>query len=101
MTDLRSLSPCVVFRPKTRWYALQCKPGQKKTDYRGELEVRTSFTVKSVSTKSSKKEKLGASTMDLGLSKKDKTKGSLTSLKATGSSIGGSLMSLGQKVCEI
>jgi hypothetical protein len=31
-----------------RWYPLQCKPGQKKSDYRGELEVRTSFTVKAV-----------------------------------------------------
>ncbi|CAB4063373.1 RAB11FIP1_2_5 [Lepeophtheirus salmonis] len=25
-------------RPKTRWYSLKCKPGQTKTDYRGELE---------------------------------------------------------------
>ena len=24
-----------------RWYPLLCKPGQNKSDYRGELEVRT------------------------------------------------------------
>ena len=28
-----------------RWYPLQCKPGQNKTDYRGELEVRIEFKV--------------------------------------------------------
>ena len=31
-----------------RWYPLKCKPGQNKTDYRGDLEVRVSFTVKAV-----------------------------------------------------
>ena len=31
----------------TKWYRLTCKPGQTKTDYRGELEVRISFIIKS------------------------------------------------------
>ena len=31
-----------------RWYPLKCKPGQSKNDYRGDLEVRTAFTVKAV-----------------------------------------------------
>ena len=26
-------------RPKSRWYRLKCKPGQKKQDYRGEIEA--------------------------------------------------------------
>ena len=34
--------------PKTDWYPLKCKPGQAKTDYRGELQVRVGFTVKIV-----------------------------------------------------
>ena len=29
----------------SRWYPLQCKPNQSKTDYRGELEVRIEFKV--------------------------------------------------------
>ena len=30
------------------WYSLLCKPGQNKTNPRGELEVRISFEVKKV-----------------------------------------------------
>ena len=41
-----------------RWYQLKCKPGQNKNDYRGELEVRTAFTVKAVDTRDS--DKLGS-----------------------------------------
>eukprot|EP00095_Tigriopus_kingsejongensis_P002153 maker-scaffold248_size238799-snap-gene-1.26 protein:Tk02153 transcript:maker-scaffold248_size238799-snap-gene-1.26-mRNA-1 annotation:"rab11 family-interacting protein 1" len=81
-------------RPKTKWYSLKCKPGQTKSDYRGDLEVRTSFTVKSVSEK--KDRELG-STADLKTSKKDKHKGSLQSLNKAANTLGGSLMSLGQK----
>ena len=56
-----------------RWYPLKCKPGQSKNDYRGDLEVRTAFTVKAVDKDA---DKLG-STADLS----SKTKrGSLTSL---------------------
>jgi hypothetical protein len=54
--------------------------------------VRTSFTVKSVS----KDEEIG-STTDLAKTKKEKHKGSLTSLKVA-ANLGGSLMSLGTKV---
>ena len=28
------------------WYPLLCKPGQNKTGYRGELEVKLGFTVR-------------------------------------------------------
>lgn len=80
-------------KPKSKWYPLKCKPGQTKTDYRGELEVRTSFTVKSTSGK----DNLG-STQDLASSKKNKDKGSLTSLKGKSSKMGGSLMNLPSKV---
>ena len=30
----------------SRWYPLLCKPGQRKTEYRGELEVTVGFTVR-------------------------------------------------------
>ena len=56
-----------------RWYTLKCKPGQSKNDYRGDLEVRTAFTVKAVDKDS---DKLG-STADLSSKSK---RGSLTSL---------------------
>ncbi|XP_059090359.1 rab11 family-interacting protein 1-like isoform X3 [Tigriopus californicus] len=81
-------------RPKTKWYSLKCKPGQTKADYRGDLEVRTSFTVKSVNDKPDRE--LG-STADLKSSKKDKHKGSLQSLNKAANTIGGSLLSLGTK----
>ena len=80
----------------SRWYSLKCKPGKNKTDYRGELEVRTSFTVKSLNKDASD---IG-STSDLQSSKKEKHKGSLTSLKQGASNLGGSLLSLGTKVRE-
>ena len=41
-----------------RWYPLKCKPGQSKNDYRGDLELRTSFTVKAVDRDSDKLGKL-------------------------------------------
>ena len=34
-------------KARSKWYPLQCKPGQSKTDYRGELEVRIEFKVNS------------------------------------------------------
>jgi len=73
-------------RPKTRWYELKCKPGQSKKGYRGELEVRIGFTVKA-------SESLGGSTSDLS----KKNKGSMSSLNKVAGTIGGSLMSLGNK----
>merc|ERR1719244_633957 len=73
-------------RPKTRWYDLQCKPGQSKKGYRGELEVRIGFTVKA-------SESLGGSTADLA----KKNKGSMSSFNKVAGNIGGSLMSLGNK----
>ncbi|KAG5684100.1 hypothetical protein PVAND_013348 [Polypedilum vanderplanki] len=67
-------------RPRSRWYKLQSKPGQEKKDKdRGELEVRTAFTVKAGSLSD--------------LSKKDKTKSSLSNIA---NNVGGSLLSLGQ-----
>lgn len=61
-------------RPRSRWYKLQSKPGQeKKAKERGELEVRTAFTVKAGSLSD--------------LSKKEKNKSS--------NNIAGSLLSLG------
>lgn len=67
-------------RPRSRWYKLLSKPGQEKKDKdRGELEVRTQFTVKAGSLSD--------------LSKKDKNKSSLSNIA---SSVGGSLLSLGQ-----
>jgi hypothetical protein len=79
-----------------RWYTLKCKPGQNKNDYRGDLEVRTSFTVKALT---SANDKALGSTSDLGKSKGDKAKGSLQSLNKAASNFGGSLLSLGTKVC--
>ena len=76
-----------------RWYTLQCKPGQKKSDYRGELEVRTSFTVKAVSNAQAE-----GSSLDLA---NKKNKGSLQSLNKVATNFGGSLLSLGQKVRQI
>jgi len=86
-TDLIKMSFAISF---FRWYPLQCKPGQKKSDYRGELEVRTSFTVKAVSN-------APADGSSLDLTNK-KNKGSLQSLNKVASNFGGSLLSLGQKV---
>ena len=51
------------------WYSLVCKPGQKKTEYRGELEVKLGFTVKA-------SESVGGSVSDLT----KKNKGSISSL---------------------
>ena len=34
-------------KPRSKWYPLQCKPGQSKTDYRGELEIKIEFKVNS------------------------------------------------------
>lgn len=67
-------------RPRSRWYKLQSKPGhdKKKDKDRGELEIRTSFTVKAGS--------IG------DLSKKDKNKSSLSNIAG---GVGGSLLSLG------
>ena len=78
---------CCCFLP-SRWYPLKCKPGQNKNDYRGDLEVRTSFTVKAMD-----KDVFG-STADVSSKSK---RGSLTSLNKAVGNFGGSLMSLGQK----
>ena len=51
------------------WYPLACKPGQNKTEYRGELEVKLGFTVKA-------SESVGGSVADLS----KKNKGSISSL---------------------
>ena len=84
------------------WYPLGCKPGQNKTEYRGELEVKLGFTVRA-------SESVGGSVADLS----KKNKGSISSLnkvtavpkvklchadplKVAGN-IGGSLLSLGGK----
>ena len=56
--------------------------------------MRTAFTVKSLNKDTAD---IG-STSDLRSSKKEKHKGSLTSLKQAGSNLGGSLLSLGTKV---
>ena len=73
-------------RPKSRWLPLRCKPGQNKSDYRGEIEarwgirtishltfwvlqVKIGFTVKATNN-------LGGSAVDLS----KKKKGSITSL---------------------
>ena len=68
------------------WYPLECKPGQKKTDYRGELEVKIGFTVRA-------SESVGGSVADLT----KKNKGSISSLNKVAGNIGGSLLSLGGK----
>uniref|UniRef100_A0A0K8TMX5 Protein kinase c conserved region 2 n=1 Tax=Tabanus bromius TaxID=304241 RepID=A0A0K8TMX5_TABBR len=66
-------------RPRSKWYKLESKPGQEKKDKdRGELEVRTMFTV------------VSGSLSDL--SKKEKHKSSIGQLA---SSVGGSLLSIG------
>lgn len=66
-------------RPRSRWFKLLSKPGQDKKDKdRGELEVRTAFTVKAGSLSD--------------LSKKEKTKSSLSNIAG---GVGGSLLSLG------
>ena len=57
-----------------RWYPLQCKPGQNKTDYRGELEVKIGFTVRASNN-------MGGSTADLAR----KNKGSISSLNKVAS----------------
>lgn len=62
-------------RPRSRWYKLQSKTGQEKKDKeRGELEIRTAFTVKAGSLSD--------------LSKKEKN-------KTSSNNIAGSLLSLG------
>ncbi|XP_064537256.1 rab11 family-interacting protein 1 isoform X2 [Drosophila montana] len=67
-------------RPRAKWLKLESKPGkEKKNKERGELEVRIAFVVKS-----------GSLT---DLSKKDKHKSSIGQLA---SSVGGSLLSIGQ-----
>lgn len=64
-------------RPRSRWFKLMAKPGHDKKDKdRGELEIRTAFTVKAGSMSD--------------LSKKEKTKSSFSNLAG-----GGSLLSLG------
>ena len=78
-------TPAVPVYP--RWHPLLCKPGQNKTDYRGELEVKLGFTVKAAETAP------GGSVADL----RKTTKGSLTSLNKVAGSLGGSLLSLGGK----
>ena len=41
-----SLLCFVMFYPElSRWYPLLCKPGQGKSDYRGELEVKVEFKI--------------------------------------------------------
>lgn len=66
-------------RPRSRWFKLQSKPGQDKKDKdRGELEIRTAFTVKAGSLSD--------------LNKKEKTKSSLSNIAG---GVGGSLLSLG------
>lgn len=65
-------------RPRSRWYKLLSKPGQDKKDKdRGELEIRTAFTVKAGSLSD--------------LSKKEKNKSS----NNIAGGVGGSLLSLG------
>jgi len=73
-------------KPKAGWYTLQCKPGQNKTGYRGELEVKIGFTVRAC-------DSVGGSTADLA----KKNKGSMSSLNKVAGNIGGSLLSLGGK----
>jgi len=65
-------------KPKASWYPLLCKPGQNKTGYRGELEVKLGFTVR-------------ASEGSSG------NRGSISSINKVAGNIGGSLLSLGGK----
>ena len=85
MTELQSFQDDArkinsIFFFTRRWYPLKCKPGQSKNDYRGDLEVRTAFTVKAVDKDS---DKLG-STADLS---SKNTRGSLISLNKVISTI--------------
>jgi len=86
MASLPLSSFDVYQRPKAKWYPLKSKPGQEiKTKYRGEIEVRVAFTVKS------------GSLLDLSNPKKEKLRGSFGQLSQAAHSIGGSLLSLGGK----
>ena len=78
-------------KPSTKWWQLKCKPGQNKTDYRGELEVTISFLVKTFSSMNNK----GTSLLDLNENRK--SKGSLVSLNKYTTKLGGSLVSLGHQ----
>ena len=71
-----------------RWYSLTCKPGQNKTGYRGELEVKIGFTVRAHDTAS-----VSGSVSELN----KKARGSISSLNKVAGNIGGSLLSLGGK----
>lgn len=75
-------------KPKAKWYPLTCKPGQNKTGYRGELEVKIGFTVRANDTAS-----MAGSVSELN----KKARGSISSLNKVAGSIGGSLLSLGGK----
>ena len=65
-----------------------CKPGQNKEGYRGELELKLGFTVKATENNAG-----GGSVADL----RRGTKGSLTSLNKVAGTLGGSLLSLGER----
>jgi len=67
-------------KPKASWYPLLCKPGQNKTGYRGELEVKLGFTVRA--------SQGGGSSGN---------RGSISSINKVAGNIGGSLLSLGGK----
>ena len=71
-------------KARARWSPLLCKPGQAKTSYRGELEVKLAFTVKASQAGS----QMGSLT-----SLNKRARGSLTSLNR----MGGSLLSIGGK----
>jgi hypothetical protein len=76
-------------RPKTVWYPLKCKPGQKKSGFRGELEVKTGFVV------SKEQQAQIGSVADVSSKKNKKKSLSVKSLTKAGGKIGGSLMVLG------
>ena len=76
-------------KPKARWYSLTCKPGQNKTGYRGELEVKIGFTVRANNDTAS----VSGSVSELN----KKARGSISSLNKVAGNIGGSLLSLGGK----
>lgn len=85
-------------RPRSRWFKLQSKPGhdKKKEKDRGELEIRTAFTVKAGSLSDlSKKEKsgsgVGGSLLSLGTLEKRK------SLKKFAKSLGSKMHVTGKK----
>lgn len=71
-------------KPKSRWYPLACKPGQNKTGYRGDLEVKLGFTVRA--SQNGGQDEMGK-----------KNRGSVTSLNKMAGNLGGSLLSLGGK----